>query len=134
MTGNRVGLTNEARATFMRFITTIIVDEAHHGDCIGADKEFHDICLARKIPVVVHPPTDNKARANCSGALLVLPTKKYIERNKDIVNNTDILVAFPPTQDEILRSGTWTTIRYAKKVGKPLYIIYPNGDMEVFMK
>jgi len=27
-------------------------------------------------------------------------------------------------------SGTWATIRYARKVGKPVTIIYPDGEIQ----
>ena len=33
-----------------------------------------------------------------------------------------------PRNHEELRSGTWMTIRYAKKIGKKLVIIWPNGE------
>ena len=28
------------------------------------------------------------------------------------------------------RSGTWSTIRYAKKVDKPVKIVYPDGTIK----
>lgn len=34
----------------------------------------------------------------------------YIKRNHSIVNETDMLIEFP-----IIKSGSWATIRYAKK-------------------
>ena len=39
-----------------------------------------------------------------------------------------MLIAFPSTQFEIQRSGTWQTIRYARKLKKKILIIYPNGE------
>jgi hypothetical protein len=57
-----------------------------------------------------------------------LQPKKYVERDHDIVDETDMMISFPPTNKEILRSGTWTTIRYARKKKKKLYIIYPDGS------
>jgi hypothetical protein len=63
-------------------------------------------------------------RAFCKGDT-VYPEKEYIERNHNIVDNTDMLIAFPSTKTEILKSGTWATIRYARKKGKKIIIIDP---------
>jgi len=52
-------------------------------------------------------------------------------RNRDIVDATDMLIAAPATRKEVLRSGTWATIRYAKKMKKWIYIIYPSGHKEI---
>ena len=104
--------------------------EAHHGDCIGADYTFHAICLELGIPVIIHPPESDKARAFCEGWEDMMEDKPYLVRNKDIVNVSDIVVACPPTFVELKRSGTWSTWRYAKKNGKETYIVFPNGDVE----
>lgn len=39
-----------------------------------------------------------------------------------------MLIAFPPSKEEITRSGTWSTIRYARKCHKSLIIVYPDGQ------
>jgi hypothetical protein len=100
--------------------------EAHHGDCIGADDLFHDICMDLGIPVVLHPPINASKRAYCTGAELVLPEKDYLVRNRDIVDASDIVIAVPPTVEEQLRSGTWSTYRYAVKQDKEVYLITPD--------
>lgn len=41
----------------------------------------------------------------------------YIARNDAIVAHSDILLAFPRTRQEVLRSGTWATVRRAHKAG-----------------
>jgi hypothetical protein len=38
-----------------------------------------------------------------------------------------MLIAFPTSKKEILRSGTWACIRYAKKQKKDIFIIYTDG-------
>ena len=40
----------------------------------------------------------------------------YLERNKNIVNAVDFIIAAPDGPEKV-RSGTWSTVRYAKKVG-----------------
>ncbi len=110
------------------FIGKNEIIEAHHGDCVGVDKDFHDMCSQCSIKTIIHPPSDNKLRANCSGDV-ILPQKKYLDRNHDIVNNSDLLIAFPSSKKEILRSGTWATIRYAKKNNKKTIVIFADGSL-----
>jgi hypothetical protein len=131
MTGNRYGLTDDAKQTLSAFLDSNKISESHHGDCIGADADFHKACSLLKIKTIIHPPDNNKNRAFCQGDI-ILPTKKYIERDHDIVNETDMMVAFPPTNNEILRSGTWTTIRYAIKKNKKMLIVFPDGTTKKY--
>jgi hypothetical protein len=48
----------------------------------------------------------------------------YLARNDKLVELADRLIAFPKTSKEVLRSGTWATIRRARKKGIPVDI-YP---------
>jgi len=105
--------------------------ELHHGDCIGADAEAHDICTALRLKPVIHPPDNPRARAY-KQAKRVLPPKPYLERNHDIVDAVDYLIAAPAGFKEKLRSGTWATVRYAKRVGKVVYVLWPNGVFKVY--
>lgn len=102
------------------------ITEVHHGDCVGADDIFHDICYLMEIPIVLHPPINESKRAFCTGAKLVLPEKDYLVRNRDIVDASDVVFAVPPTTNELKRSGTWSTYRYAVKQGKDVYLITPD--------
>ena len=106
-------------------------NEAHHGDCKGADKQFHDIAKSFGYEITVHPPIDDKKRAFCKGDYSTAP-KEYLARNKDIVDACDILIATPKSAAEEVRSGTWSTIRYAKKTHKRGVIIFPDGKIKTF--
>lgn len=101
--------------------------EFHHGDCVGADAEAHEIVEAEfpNIKIVVHPPINPAKRAFKWGDEGRI-AKDYLMRNRDIVNETDRLVAAPKGDTEELRSGTWATIRYAIKARKP-YTILSRG-------
>ena len=55
----------------------------------------------------------------------ILPEKEYIERNHDVVDTCDLLIAMPNTELEVVRSGTWATIRYARKLKKVIVILEP---------
>jgi len=37
------------------------------------------------------------------------------------------MIATPGEVDEQLRSGTWSTVRFARKQGKPVHVILPDG-------
>ena len=106
------------------------ITEVHHGDCIGADKLFHDICFMMDYPIVIHPPTNEGRRAFCKDAT-VLPAKDYLVRNRDIVDASDAVIAVPPTVEELRRSGTWSTYRYAVKQGKEVYLITPDVETKI---
>jgi len=101
--------------------------EFHHGDCIGADEEAGVIAALAGYKVVVHPPEDAKARAFTFGDIMLAPLP-YLQRNHEIVDVTDVLIAVPDSEKNIKRgSGTWATVRYAVKVGKPVRIVLPDG-------
>jgi hypothetical protein len=54
---------------------------------------------------------------------VLMEEKPYLERNLNIVKNSSILIACPIDKNkEELRSGTWSTIRQAKKAKIPIYI------------
>jgi hypothetical protein len=58
----------------------------------------------------------------------IKPEKDYIERNRDIVDETDMLIAFPiPTS-----KGTWSTIGYAKREKKKVLIVFPDGTFKYY--
>jgi predicted Rossmann fold nucleotide-binding protein DprA/Smf involved in DNA uptake len=57
---------------------------------------------------------------------------EYLKRNRAIVDGSEILVATPKEEDgEALRSGTWATVRYARKMGRVIYIVRPSGVIEI---
>ena len=41
-----------------------------------------------------------------------------------------MLIACPASADEELRSGTWATIRYARRKLKRIYLILPDGTVQ----
>lgn len=128
VSGTRHGLTPAAAVAFTNYMDTHTVDELHHGDCLGVDKTIHDLVTADyDAQIIIHPPDNETLRAFCKSETIHTP-KPYIVRNKRIVNSVDRLIAFPPTKEEIVRSGTWATIRYAKKKKLPTLLIFKDGS------
>lgn len=132
MSGNRNGMSEEAKHTLQELLNDILeqynINTVHHGDCVGSDFDFHKICSNFNIPIVIHPPNVDSMRAFCKSDVILKP-KPFLERNKSIVNTTDMLIAFPSTKEELLRSGTWSTIRYARKTNKKVILIYSDGSI-----
>ena len=123
-TGSRRGMTKAQGEEVTRVLSELCPTEAHHGSCIGADYQFHAMCGNHGVPVVIHPPTNGINLATCSGGR-VLPAKPYIERNHSIVDVCDVLIACPGEANEVLRSGTWATVRYARKRNKRVILVTP---------
>jgi predicted Rossmann fold nucleotide-binding protein DprA/Smf involved in DNA uptake len=55
--------------------------------------------------------------------------KAPLDRNRDIVDAAAVLIAAPKEMTETLRSGTWATVRYARKQGKQVWIVWPDGTV-----
>jgi len=100
-----------------------------HGDCIGADEEAHYIARAYSLSIIVRPANLPRQRAYVSGPFLkiYLPEDPLI-RNRKLVDDCDLLIA-APSGPEILRSGTWSTVRYARKTKKEVKILCAKPRM-----
>lgn len=121
VTATQEGATDQQLREFRLLLIQLGATELHHGDCVGGDAQAHAIARDLGLKVVIHPPKNPKLRAFCEGDE-VRREKDYIPRNHDIVDETDILIGMPKGP-EVLRSGTWSTIRYAIKKDKPKHVI-----------
>lgn len=125
-TGTGDGMTSRQLLNFSRRIIYRSPTEFHHGDCVGADQQAHEM-VRLNVPnckIIIHPPENRTKRAWCKGDV-VLPVKPYLARNLDIVLSCVELIAAPRSHEEELRSGTWATVRYARKAQKPIHMVWP---------
>ena len=127
-TGTRYGMTLKQKVNYVNKLKELNCEELHHGMCYGADNQAHCMAILNNIPkIVMHPATISKKYKpyyhNSLTEIVELSEKQPLERNHDIVDATDILLATPKTKEEVLRSGTWATIRYARKKGKAVVIL-----------
>lgn len=135
-TGTQHGMTEDQVRAIIKVLIQLGMDEFHHGDCVGADEMAHHVAEKLCVPIVIHPPSNQAKRAFCKQAhgnpfpVTVLPEKPYLDRNHNIVDATDALVAAPRLRNEEQRSGTWATIRYARNLGRPHVIIFPDGTTQ----
>lgn len=89
--------------------------ELHHGDCTGWDEQAFKVARDLGLKTVAHPPTNDSFRA-FTASDLILPPAPYLDRNKAIVRTVSRMIA-APDGPERQRSGTWSTIRFAKAQG-----------------
>jgi len=101
-----------------------------HGDCIGADADFNTVCISLNLKTWIRPCTLKDLRAYCDGEVIADPVKP-MKRNQAIVTQSTVMVACPPNDKELKRSGTWATIRMARRAKKPLYILFPGGKIQI---
>lgn len=125
-TGTQRGMTAQQKVSLLTWLANRR-GEFHHGDCIGADAEAHDIAEGLFWTPIIHPPSNPSKRAWKKAPDIRKP-KPYIERNHDIVDETEELIATPGEDTEQLRSGTWATVRYARKQRRMVTIILPDGS------
>ena len=130
-TGTRHGMTDaqgQALETLLASFTN--VQGFHHGDCRGADAQAHALARTHGWAITLHPPIMSGCRAFCPGSTTTRAALHFLDRNHAIVRAADILIATPATVKEEERgSGTWATVRFARKQHKPIYIIYPDGQV-----
>jgi hypothetical protein len=131
-TGTRHGMTPSQRSAVSAILeeaTHCAGFVAHHGDCVGADAEFHDLCRMNPLSViVVHPgPVDdlpNQAGRVGDSRRENLP---HMRRNKNIVMSSTVMIAAPFEPVEQAYGGTWRTVEMTRKAKRPLAIVWPNG-------
>lgn len=135
-TGTQNGMTEEQIKVLIKcLIHAVEITEVHHGMCIGADEQFHN--MIRKIDpgglikIIGHPASNTKSQKRMQSGQLdeIREAKPSLNRNHDIVDECEFLIAAPKTAVEQLRSGTWSTIRYAKNQRKDHVIVEPNGNL-----
>jgi hypothetical protein len=133
ITGTREGMNVFQRGQLILTLTRWFYrgwTEFHHGMCVGVDEESHEIVRRYwpEIRIVGHPPQNQSlmTKKPLTYERLARP-RPYLVRNKDIVDASRLLVVVPKENNEIVRSGTWSTYRYAKKKGLEVVLIRPGG-------
>ncbi len=131
-TSTRLGLTQEQKDTLLRVLHELGATEFHHGDCQGGDAEGHEIARSLGLRIVGHPPSGRGLRAFCECDEMRDPAP-YLNRNHNIVLECAVLIACPDGTEKV-RSGTWATVRQARRLSRPHVVIMPDGTYERFPK
>lgn len=129
-TGTQRGMTLAQQETLWELLPhrSELQDEFHYGDCIGADYEAFKLAEAGGLFTVCHPPRNSRKRA-WTQACIVREPRDYLVRNMNIAKACELLLAAPGEPDEQLRSGTWATVRYARRLRRPVTIVLPDGSV-----
>jgi hypothetical protein len=132
-TGTRDGLTVHQQGTLFELLTSLPrPPRIHHGNCVGADEQFAFLCrLAWDSP----DPEEHSYPCNIAGLQsydttpdVIYPVAPPLVRNRHIVSACTLLLACPKGPEE-QRSGTWSTIRCGRRLGRPIYIVWPDGNI-----
>lgn len=136
-TGTRDGMTDAQKSAFSERLAGLpsTVTEFHHGACVGADAQAVEIVYEEspRCPVItahlsdMPTLTDGYAVRTSSDHR---DPKPPLDRNRDIVDAADELWVCPKGPEE-LRSGTWATVRYARKRKRRVRVVifWPNGEV-----
>ena len=137
-TGTRRGLTQPQRAALPSILATL-PERVLYGGAVGADEEFHafimDVILdphstypAGRVEIEVYPAIGRRWN-DPHDWVVVHKALPPLERNRIIAERCDHLLACPAEPTEQQRGGTWSTVRYARKAGKPVTVINPDGSV-----
>lgn len=151
VTGSRDGeITDAQRWTLGKVLIWDPPTVFLHGGCLGADvqaarfvREYFGDGGSGNFPrprIVRHPGAFADGRPNPWEAPPepgvdddVMPAKTMFARNRDLVAACDVLIALPnyppPMRDE---GGTAYTVARARKAGRRVYIVWPNGEFECY--
>ena len=132
-TGTQQGMTDDQMQRLRHYLTTLHRTASAtgfiHGDCIGADEQFHHLVLEvfgdpARLLIHIYPANIPGKRAYCNSRHIADPRPPLV-RNKQMVDLCDLLLVAPRVMQEQQRSGTWATYRYAKRRGRRIRIFNP---------
>jgi hypothetical protein len=133
-TGTQKGMTDAQAATLKVALVSLAPGRFHHGGCIGSDAEADAIAYSLGYEMHLHPPIKRDKVANLWRDIskdTVYEAREYLDRDTDIAKAAQILIATPRETHEVMRSGTWATIRRGRKHSTFVVIIWPDGSWEV---
>lgn len=134
-TGTRKGLTLPQEKSLKGLLGKLKkkhdITAAHQGCAIGADEVFALAADALGIAVKGHPSnlesqTSERALLVCDEVFDPMPP---LVRNRMMVDRVQLLIACPAEMEEQARGGTWSTIRYARKLSRLMAICWPDGSL-----
>jgi len=156
-TGTREGMTNEQREAVREILFARDVFSAHHGMCVGADHQFHEIVFGMRAPIegggvrplVVGWPGDVPRDLTVLGKVTcdtVKVKRPPLLRNKEMAAHAAyfeklrrekgsggevVCVACPLEHEPPAngRGGTWHAIRQFRSAGIAVLVVLPNGSV-----
>ena len=129
VTGTREGANEAQLLTVIKFMESLGTGhELHHGDCEGVDVQVAAAAKALGWRIVCHPPKRTETQGYFGGDEVREPLG-YLQRDRNIVDETELLIVVPLQNTWQPKGGTWYTHDYARKINKPYNVIWP-GDAD----
>lgn len=127
-TGTAAGMTPAQAARVEGLLRAAGGGVFRHGMCKGSDAEASLIAHRLGYRVVGYPGHGADGVARREGyADEVRAAKPFLDRDSDIADDCMVLIATPRGDREVMRSGTWATVRRAEKLRRGLLIAAPSG-------
>ena len=140
-TGTKRGMTGAQKAVVTDLIKRYCALELvtfYHGGDKGADYDFHQLVMQHTDGVIsIFPGHDAEGKSPRrmpevqDPRVVWNPSQPYLTRNQTIAGLLEVLIATPQEFEEVMRSGTWATVRYTRTRSKLVTIVYPDGKIEV---
>jgi hypothetical protein len=148
-TGTRRGMTE---AQVMAMHTEVLGRRVRpsvwlHGGCVGADEDSVVAVRLWQAPLEEPPPApvrvvalpgrsasgpathDLQSEAAIRSSDEVRAVDTHFARNRRIVEECEVLVACPATMAEAASGGTWYTVNQARRAGRRVIIVWPDGSV-----
>jgi hypothetical protein len=130
VTGTREGATDHQLLAVIKFMESLGEGhEFHHGDCAGVDIQVAAVAKQLGWRIVCHPPKSTEMQGHFGGDEVRQPLG-YLQRDRNIVDETEMLIVVPLQNEWQPKGGTWYTHDYAKKKNKPVTVFYPGETNE----
>lgn len=141
-TGSRRGLTELQKASLRKWMLNNPTWPwmVFHGCCKGADEAFVDLVWEKSnfqgdpaspiriwgYPCDITAWVSPNALSRCTSTMRPMAP---LVRNGIIAGQSSVLLACPGGMQEEQRSGTWSTVRAARKRPIPVVIFWPDGSV-----
>lgn len=114
-TGTQIGMTDFQKNQVIEFLKNWEYNEFIHGNCIGADADFHELVrkYIKNSNIITLSVYKGKC-ANCKSDFNLI-RNDYLARNREMVKSADYIIGCPKTNYPTKRGGTFYTLRYAQK-------------------
>jgi hypothetical protein len=125
ITGTREGASKYQLHELRLLLRALKGTEFHHGDCTGVDVQAAKIARELGYKIVCYHPKSTETQGYFGGDVVHEPAG-YLQRDRAIVDECDVLLVVPLHNEWQPKGGTWYTHDYAVKKGKPYNVIWPK--------
>lgn len=142
-TGTRAGMTDAQKKAVRHWVWRMNGETpgglfAVHGDCIGADNDFDEICIYFGLQRGIYPSDIESLRARCdlkspTPAIVLHEPAPPLVRNPWIPLACERIIATPGQMEERKRSGTSHCIRASRNMNRTILTIWPDGSERIEM-